>query len=160
MSSPVRIARSLKAGLVPIVLKKFYDHPIENCSLELQELLRREGKQCKELANVVASNVINYNKIAQLSFQAIAEELNSFKPFEATDHHVVWPNYQVDAPPILVEAYKGFNLVKWREQFWAISQASGSVDLELSTHTEADYRKSSTLEKLRKKIDYHLNDIE
>lgn len=68
MSSPVRVSRSLQAGLVPVFFKHYDDHPIEKCSFLLEDCFdENNGFVPPDLASL-ESSVHAYNQLAEQSF--------------------------------------------------------------------------------------------
>ena len=61
ISSPARIYRAIQIGVIPVSYKKFQDHPIERCSIFIEDL---DNITCvndlKMLANRVSKEILDY----------------------------------------------------------------------------------------------------
>ena len=75
ISSPARIYRAIQIGVIPVSYKKFQDHPIERCSIFIEDL---DNITCvndlKMLANRVSKEILDYGLKGVVQNNLIVEQ--------------------------------------------------------------------------------------
>ena len=142
ISSPVRIYRSIYAGIIPISYKLFHDHPIENCSISLLDILNLSTFNAHQLRKKVETEIENYNIICMQRtidvMQALDVSNQQYKSDRASDREdtriLVKSNI-----PFLLEVYNRWNIVLFLDNYIAVPLSLGDVDVT-ATDFENDER--------------------
>lgn len=138
MSSPVRVYRSIQAGLLPVMFKKYNDHPIEKCTFSLDEVIEFPGKMRELNFDHFYRNIEQYNQFCGSIWTEISERLRA--DFAETTY-VQKSSTQVDDEayfvPILERTTGGHNIVSFGSTFYAVPLASGNVNLAVREEREA-----------------------
>ena len=145
ISSPVRIYRSIVIGLPPIVWKKFKDHPIENCALELRKTLT--SGEFYTFTDELEQRVQTYNKIANdlndKAFETlqIEEQIVNESQIEHFFDRELFLNVQplLNSQPRLLAEFKTENLVEFNNQMLKIPKYVGEVNFSSKWETLSKY---------------------
>lgn len=143
LSSPVRVYRSIYAGVIPIMYKKYGDHPIEKCSALLSDIIKEDGTLSHIQSKDIIKECENYNLLADGSLKEIKTVLDTANPqFNKT----VQPEQVSDtieltiAIPQLIGPFKNFNIVAYLDNYVGVPLQLGPIDL-----LKVDYLKNENI---------------
>ncbi|MEC7490826.1 MAG: hypothetical protein VYA17_14695 [Pseudomonadota bacterium] len=135
-SSPVRIYRSLKYGLLPMVTKRFSDHLIEDLAVtidfktpqasefavnsklaSLEENVRRYNQTASEANDVILEKAGKLLEIQRGSTKDVMSRTTEFDPLELFG-------------PVLVDKFRRGSVVEYLKHFYYVPKSLGNIHLE------------------------------
>ena len=141
-SSPVRIYRSLKNGLLPIVAKKFNDHPIEDLAVitDINTPLAFEAALKTKLISM-DEGIQRYNRAAgEINEVVRGKVARLWEKQKRSNNEVIRGGPEVEPlnmfGPLLVQRVGRGSVVEYRRKFHYIAGDLGDVRLETLSDME------------------------
>lgn len=136
-SSPVRIYRSYNAGIIPIIYKKFSDHPIEKCAVLWDDfVIHKKRETLGKMTESVGTELFAYNKLIESSHKKIVKQLNitPVSILNPPNENYTFEEFFGGSPELIGSIYglrQNFNLVHYNDQYLVIPQMSYPINVKL-----------------------------
>jgi hypothetical protein len=153
-SSPNRLDRSLGHSLLPVVLTKFNDHPIESACVEFHDFIERFPGSPMGVLKTVNDGIEGYNEFAENSNAEINRELKDIfsrimlsEPLSGFSLPKAYTG-----SPLLLDSNESWSVVSFKQHYYLVSPLVKVLNADIFVDIEylesGLVRKIDSLEKL------------
>lgn len=136
-SSPVRIYRSYNAGIIPIIYKKFSDHPIEKCGVLWDDfVIQKKRGTLGKITKSIDAELFAYNKLIEGSYKKIVKQLD-ITPVSVQNlpsKNDIFEEFFGGNPEMIGSIHglsQNVNFLRYANQYLIVPQMSYPLDLKL-----------------------------